>query len=148
MSHRQLVLHPLVHHPAVPTAKQRKTIRRKCGIGMMLFSIEHFIQQFVNRIVLFIFLWLLHSHLIQHLIHKWGYEAKDLIVDESKDDFEATRFAKTNSFFSTPQYAHLNALQFDGDGYDYSKPKRPAKAYSGPYVTNSKPLYIKQMKRR
>lgn len=84
------------------------------------------------------------SHVIRHLIHKWGYEANELIVDETTDDFESTRFAESNRFFNSPLYANQNAFKFN-DGYQYPKPQRPFTSSGGNGYSNSETIYLQKI---
>lgn len=102
-----------------------------------------------------LFLSLFSSHIIRRLINKWGYEANDIIVDETTDEFASNRFAHTNRFFHSPYFAHQNALQFN-EGYNYPKPQRPfaqsehanigigvvGGSTGNGYVTNSQPIFV------
>lgn len=76
-------------------------------------------------LILFFFLKKIHSrHTIRQLIQKWGYEnANDLIVDETIDEFESTKFnqVQQTNFFNSPFGPQQNSFQFD-EGYKYPNP--------------------------
>lgn len=63
--------------------------------------------------------------LIKHLVQKWGYEAKNLIVDETWDDFSAVAWHNTPVFYD-PAYIFSqrnpdsNGQSFSGYNYEMS----------------------------
>ncbi|KAM7358896.1 spatzle 5 Toll-1 receptor [Cochliomyia hominivorax] len=63
------------------------------------------------------------TYLIKHLVHKWGYEAKNLLVDETWDDFATVAWHDTPVFYD-PAYIfpqHNNNGK-DFNGYNYETP--------------------------
>ncbi|XP_058987676.1 protein spaetzle 5 [Musca domestica] len=60
------------------------------------------------------------TYVIKHLVQKWGYEAKNLLVDETWDDFAAVAWHETPVFYD-PAYIfpqHNNGKDFSGYSYD------------------------------
>ncbi|XP_059216789.1 protein spaetzle 5 isoform X2 [Stomoxys calcitrans] len=71
------------------------------------------------------------KYVIKHLVHKWGYEAKNLLVDETWDDFAAVAWHDTPVFYDPayifPQHNHGK----DFNGYNYETPPFGASGGSG-----------------
>lgn len=65
-------------------------------------------------------------YLIKHLVHKWGYEAKNLLVDETWDDFATVAWHDTPVFYDPayifPQHHTSNNNGKDFNGYNYDTP--------------------------
>nr|XP_036220729.1 protein spaetzle 5 [Bactrocera oleae]XP_036220731.1 protein spaetzle 5 [Bactrocera oleae]XP_036220732.1 protein spaetzle 5 [Bactrocera oleae]XP_036220733.1 protein spaetzle 5 [Bactrocera oleae] len=64
------------------------------------------------------------TYLIKHLVHKWGYEAKNLLVDESWDEFAALTWHESPVFYD-PAFIFnrpYNSGSDDFNGYKYASP--------------------------
>lgn len=95
-------------------------------------------------------------HAVRLLLEKWGVDnVNDLIVDETVDDFEATRFndiplydQKPPSPNQTPTFTELpNAVPTDGfhhfdGGYNYPNPNKVHTAAPPPPPPASTPGYL------
>ncbi|XP_054735107.1 protein spaetzle 5 isoform X1 [Anastrepha obliqua] len=55
------------------------------------------------------------TYLIKHLVHKWGYEAKNLLVDESWDEFSALTWHETPVFYD-PAFIFSPQRPYNGGG--------------------------------
>lgn len=67
---------------------------------------------------------IIYRHTIRQLIQKWGYEnANDLIVDETIDEFESTKFNQVQqpNLLNSPLGPQQNSFQFN-EGYKYPNP--------------------------
>lgn len=75
------------------------------------------------------------SYLIKHLVHKWGYEAKNLLVDESWDEFAALTWHESPVFYD-PAFIFSHHRPYNGgangaddfNGYKYGTPGGNGKA--------------------
>ncbi|XP_067645198.1 protein spaetzle 5 [Eurosta solidaginis] len=70
------------------------------------------------------------TYLIKHLVHKWGYEAKNLLIDESWDEFSALTWHETPVFYD-PAFIFPHQRPYNGgygngsdefNGYKYGNP--------------------------
>ncbi|XP_017488465.1 PREDICTED: uncharacterized protein LOC108376742 isoform X1 [Rhagoletis zephyria] len=55
------------------------------------------------------------TYLIKHLVHKWGYEAKNLLIDESWDEFTALTWHETPVFYD-PAFIFSSHRPYNGGG--------------------------------
>ncbi|CAD7004773.1 unnamed protein product [Ceratitis capitata] len=75
------------------------------------------------------------TYLIKHLVHKWGYEAKNLLVDESWDEFAALTWHESPVFYD-PAFIFSHHRPYNGgangaddfNGYKYGTPGGNGKA--------------------
>ncbi|XP_037948834.1 protein spaetzle 5-like [Teleopsis dalmanni] len=86
------------------------------------------------------------TYLIKHLVHKWGFEAKNLLVDETWDDFASVAWHETPVFYD-PAYIfpqrHYNGNANDFSGYKYITPPLGGVG-GGKYSDDSYRSYSKQ----
>ncbi|CAD7082169.1 unnamed protein product [Hermetia illucens] len=86
------------------------------------------------------------TYLIKHLVHKWGYESRNIIVDETGDDFESLkvrRLRHPNNFYDPSSLFQPPGLgnQVDQfEGYKYSNPNISPGGFSE--AGSPDPIYI------
>ncbi|XP_049313625.1 protein spaetzle 5 [Bactrocera dorsalis] len=79
------------------------------------------------------------TYLIKHLVHKWGYEAKNLLVDESWDEFAALTWHESPVFYD-PAFIFnrpYNSGSDDFNGYKYGTPSANGNGGVGAGATSS-----------
>lgn len=79
------------------------------------------------------------AYLIKHLVHKWGYEAKNLLVDESWDEFAALTWHESPVFYD-PAFIFNRPYKSGGNdfhGYKYGTPSANGNGGVGAGATSS-----------